>query len=180
MQNEMIVLRDVTDKLAGAGIHYMLTGSFALTYYAEPRMTRDIDIVVELETKDTSLFIRLFETEYYIPINAVERAIANKTLFNFIHNEFIVKVDFIIRKDIEYRRVEFDRRRRVDIDGLTIWIVSKEDLIISKLYWASDSHSEFQLRDVKSLLKSGYDSEYLEDWAKKLGLNDLLRECRNE
>jgi len=27
----------------------MLTGSMAMNYYAQPRMTRDIDIVVELE-----------------------------------------------------------------------------------------------------------------------------------
>ena len=57
-----------------------------------------------------------------------------------------------------------------------MWIVSKEDLILSKLYWAKDSHSEFQLRDVKNLLASGYDTAYLEDWSRRLGLHDLLAE----
>ena len=33
--------------------------------------------------------------------------------------------------------------------------MSKEDLIISKLYWAKDSHSEQQLRDVKNLAATG-------------------------
>jgi len=58
--------------------------------------------------------------------------------------------------------------------------VSKEDLIISKLCWAKDSHSEFQLRDVKNLLKSGYDATYLQTWTEKLGLENLLRECLDE
>ena len=62
-------------------------------------------------------------------------------------------------------------------DLVSVWIVSKEDLIISKLYWARDSHSEFQLRDVKNLLVSGYDVAYLEQWTRELGLYDLLQEC---
>jgi hypothetical protein len=60
---------------------------------------------------------------------------------------------------------------------MKISIVSKEDLIISKLAWAKDSHSEFQLRDVKSLLEAGYDDAYLTEWTSKLGLTNLLKEC---
>lgn len=179
MQNEIAVLHDVVSKLAGAGFQYMLTGSFALNYYALPRMTRDIDIVVALKAGDADRVIALFEHDYYVPRNAVVRGIADKTLFNIIHSKFIVKVDLIVRKNDEFRRAEFDRRRAVEVDGMKIWIVSKEDLIISKLFWALGSHSEFQLRDVKSLLQTGYDADYLELWTGKLGLKDLLRECLN-
>ena len=77
----------------------------------------------------------------------------------------------------EFRRLEFERRREVTIQDVSVRIVSKEDLIISKLYWARDSHSEFQLRDVKNLLVSGYDDEYLEQSTRRLGLHDLLQEC---
>jgi hypothetical protein len=54
---------------------------------------------------------------------------------------------------------------------------SKEDLIISKLRWAKDSHSELQLGDVKNLLATGYDTVYLERWTRELGLNNLLQQC---
>ncbi len=180
MQNQLDILRDVTTRLSEAGFDYMLTGSFALNYYAEPRMTRDIDVVVVLDPKDTDLFVALFENDYYVPRTAVARAISNQSLFNIIHSESIFKVDCIIRKNTEYRRLEFERRQQIDIDSTRIWIVSKEDLIISKLIWAKDSHSEFQLRDVKNLLKSGYDAEYLQTWTTKLELEPLLRECLDE
>ena len=180
MHNELDVLRDISNKLSKAGIQYMLTGSFALNYYAQPHMTRDIDVVVALEPKDADLVVALFEREYYVPQKAVVRAIAKQTLFNVIHNESVIKVDFIIRKSDEYRRIEFDRRQQIKIDNMKIWIVSKEDLIISKLFWARDSHSEFQLRDVNNLLKSRYDAAYLKTWIEKLGLDELLRECLNE
>jgi predicted nucleotidyltransferase len=180
MQNELDILRDVTKRFDKAGIQYMLTGSFALNYYAEPRMTRDIDIVVALTPEDADSVVALFEDDYYVPRNAVVRAITNQTLFNIIHSESIFKVDCIVRKNTEYRRLEFERRQQVEVDEIKIWIVSKEDLIISKLHWAKDSRSEFQLRDVKNLLKSGFDAVYLKTWTKKLELDELLKECLDE
>jgi hypothetical protein len=50
----------------------------------------------------------------------------------------------------------------------------------SKLYWARESHSELQLRDVKNLLASGYDVQYVQQWTSKLGLDELLRECQSD
>jgi predicted nucleotidyltransferase len=180
MQSELDILRDITGRLDEAGFDYMLTGSTALNYYAEPRMTRDIDIVVALNPKDADLVVALFENDYYVPRNAVRRALADQTLFNVIHSESIFKVDCIIRKDTEYRRLEFERRQRVEVDGIEIWIVSKEDLIISKLLWPKNSHSDFQLRDVRNLLESGYDADYVKRWTRKFDLDDLLRECLDE
>jgi hypothetical protein len=55
--------------------------------------------------------------------------------------------------------------------------VSKEDLIISKLFWAKDSHSELQLGDVRNLLATGYDFAYLRRWTRELRLDTLLEEC---
>jgi hypothetical protein len=180
MQLELEILRDVTSRLAAAGIHYMLTGSFALNYYAQPRMTRDIDLVVSLESSDADKVLELFTNDYYIDRQAVTRAIVHRSLFNIIHLKHIVKVDFIVRKNTEYDRVEFDRRRIANVENIELYIISKEDLLISKLLWARDSHSEFQLRDVRNLLMSDYDAGYVETWTEKLELKELLRECLNE
>jgi hypothetical protein len=176
MKNETDILRDLSGKFAQAGIAYMLTGSFAMNYYAQPRMTRDLDIVVQLAAKDADKLVHLFSAEYYIALEAVHIAIAHESSFNLIHLESVIKIDCIVRKKSVYRRLEFERRRQVKIQDFTTWIASKEDLILSKLYWARDSHSETQLRDVKNLLATEYDSAYLESWAKELGLESLLRE----
>lgn len=44
--NELDVLKDVSIKMNQAKIDFMLSGSLAMGYYAQPRMTRDVDIVV--------------------------------------------------------------------------------------------------------------------------------------
>ena len=49
MADLLEVLHLVTARLDAAAVPYMVSGSLALGYYAQPRMTRDIDIVVELQ-----------------------------------------------------------------------------------------------------------------------------------
>jgi predicted nucleotidyltransferase len=180
VQEELKVLRDVSEKLEAQGIRYMLTGSVAMIYYAIPRMTRDIDIVVELSLSDAARFIRSFATEYYVSNEAVENSIKNQSLFNLLHNETIIKVDFVIRKESTYRRLEFERRKRVPLDGFQTWIVSREDLIISKLHWARESESERQLTDVRNLVSKDCDRDYIDQWTQELGLSQLWNRFRHD
>lgn len=180
MQNELDIVRDVSARLDGAGIGYMLTGSMAMNYYAQPRMTRDIDVVVALRPDDADRIMQLFTPDYYVAREAVDNSIARQSLFNLIHNESVIKVDCIVRKPTEYRLNEFNRRQRIKIQDFETWIVTKEDLILSKLFWAKDSHSELQLRDVKNLVSTGCDRAYIEHWTNELGVAKLWQEIAHE
>lgn len=115
LQNELDIMRDVSGRLEGAGIAYMLTGSMAMNYYAHPRMTRDIDIVVALTPAETDRVVALFEADYYVSREAVRNSIAQESIFNLIHNESVIKVDCIIRKNTPYRQTEFERRARIAV-----------------------------------------------------------------
>jgi hypothetical protein len=85
-----------------------------------------------------------------------------------------------VRKETPYRQEEFARRSAVDIDGVTMWLVTAEDLLLSKLAWAAQSRSEIQLQDVRNLIRSVADLDwtYIERWADELTLGELLREVR--
>lgn len=178
VSDELDVLQSVTAQLDGAGILYMVTGSMATNLYAVPRMTRDIDLVIELSEQDVDRVIRLFQLEYYIDRDMVQRAVRDHAMFNMIHNALVVKVDCIVRKETEYRREEFARRRAVSVAGQRIFIVSPEDLILSKLDWARESRSQMQLDDVRNLFRlvQGLDTAYLNRWADRLGLSVLYQE----
>jgi hypothetical protein len=178
MQTEIDIVRDVSARLEQAKLPYMLTGSMAMNYYAQPRMTRDIDIVVALEPNHIDTVVRLFHPDYYVSRDAVAQSIRAESLFNLIHEESVIKVDCIVRKNMPYRRLEFDRRQHIRIENFLTWIATKEDLIISKLLWAKDSHSELQLRDVKNLVARGSDSAYIAHWTKELGVYSLWQECQ--
>lgn len=170
-------MKSLATRLDSARIPYMVTGSMAANYYAVPRMTRDIDVVAELSVADTARLCKLFH-DFYLDPDAVRTAIAGRGTFNAIHTASVVKVDFLVRKDSEYRREELRRRRRVTLDDTTIFIVAPEDLIISKLDWARDTRSPVQLADVRNLLAAvlDLDAAYLARWIAHLGLSDLYRE----
>jgi hypothetical protein len=92
-----------------------------------------------------------------------------------------VKVDFWPLKSDEYSQEQFRRRRPAEIAGRQVWMLAPEDVILSKLLWYQQSESERQLRDCVGVWKVQHaelDISYLNDWAAKLGLAELLDQVK--
>jgi len=173
----MEVLRVVAERLNAAAIDYMLTGSIAMTWYAEPRQTRDIDVVVELPESKLAAVVQSFSSDFYVDFDVARAEVRRRGMFNMIHDALVVKVDMIIRKADLYSAQAFARRKHVEIvAGVGVSIISPEDLVLAKLDWAARGESDLQMRDVRNLLKSvgDLDRDYLSTWSQKLGLADLL------
>ncbi len=181
MNEELEVLKTVTKRLNDNRIQYMISGSIATNFYSLPRMTRDIDIIIELKSGDVQKIVDLFKKDFYAAKEMIQTAINNKTSFNIIHNKALVKVDFIIKKGGDYRDLEFKRRRAVEIEGSKMNMVSAEDLVISKLFWAKDSRSQIQLEDVRNILEDveSIDRNYVKQWIKALGLEEVYLAVTN-
>ncbi|MCU0288558.1 MAG: nucleotidyl transferase AbiEii/AbiGii toxin family protein [Acidobacteria bacterium] len=177
---ELDILKLVASRLNAAEVDYMLSGSVALTFYGKPRMTRDIDIVIVIPPREIDRFVKIFEQDFYIDKDMVEDAVRNQSMFNIIHLETVIKVDFIIRKTQEYRIIEFNKRKRMQLEDQEVSVVSLEDLIISKIYWAKDSFSEMQIKDIVSLLDLDVDMIYVQEWCARLGLDSILRRVLDE
>jgi len=177
---ELRALQDLCARLDAAGIAYMLTGSLAMSYYARPRMTRDIDVVVALDASAGAMIADALGKDYHADVTLLAEGFRLRRPCNVLHLPTVVKIDLIPRKDSEYRRLEFERRRKVDFAGVELWIVSPEDLVISKLEWARDSGSELQMRDVRHLLEVPLDRAYLTEWAGRLDMAALLKEAYGE
>ncbi|HQZ83146.1 MAG TPA: hypothetical protein PLR83_07995 [Pyrinomonadaceae bacterium] len=136
-------------------------------------MTRDIDVVIELQSTDVHRFFKEFIDEYYISEESIKRALIHDSMFNIISNNFGGKIDCIIKKRTDHAKQSFERRYQVAIGNIGYWVTTKEDLIISKLDWARNSHSEMQIRDVANLTMSEYNSDYVLDWIEKLVLEEI-------
>lgn len=180
MSEQLDVLKTAARALESASIPYMLSGSVAMSFYAQPRMTRDIDIVVELGARDAVRLCGLFVSDFYVDADDAREAVENRGIFNIIHKLWMVKIDFIVRKETEYRRKEFSRRRALLLEGVSVFVAAPEDLILSKLDWGKDSRSELQMGDVKNLIGavSGLDWDYIKRWARVLGVDHWLGEIQ--
>jgi hypothetical protein len=176
-QNSMIeTLKDFVQRLDDLGIQYMITGSFAMHAYATGRLTYDIDAVIEVSSRDAARFESKFLPDYYVDQISIKNAIERNSMFNVLNLNNGVKVDCIIKKATGSEADKFGRRRRSEIDGISFWVISKEDLILSKLAWAKDSLSEKQFLDIRNLIESGIDDTLFFEQIERLDLGQVWAE----
>ena len=158
MDEQLEFMKLITSRLNSVGIPYMMTGSMAMAIYSIPRMTRDIDLVVELEPVDVDKILNLFSEDCYIDRDSVRQAVDARSMFNIIHNEWVVKADFIIRKREEYRREEFPRRQKIMNDTSSKMKQIYNEMLLSKsplerLRMASRMYASVQRLAISGLLK---------------------------
>lgn len=113
-----------------------------------------------------------FKEGYYCNIDAVKEAVKNKSMFNIIDHSSGFKADFVILKNEPFRQTEFNRRAEVDFFGIPIYIVTAEDLLLSKLIWIQQIQSNLQMEDIKNLSTvQSLDWGYINNWIENLKLN---------
>lgn len=161
----------VTDVLNENNIPYMLSGSVAMSLYIVPRATRDFDFIIHLEPRDIDQFVANFREGYYCDKDAVKEAVRDHGMFNIIDHESNFKADFVVLKNEPFRQEEFRRRIPMDYFGKQIYVVSPEDLIVSKLIWIQELQSSIQMEDIKSLVEiETLDWPYINKWVSTLKL----------
>ncbi|MCX6251797.1 MAG: hypothetical protein NTX61_13725 [Bacteroidetes bacterium] len=164
------LLQRVCKSLDESDIPYMISGSIALNIYSIPRMTRDIDIVVELTENRIDEFTALFPDSYFNK-EVIKDEIKRQGMFNIIDHQTGFKIDFIIRKETEYFNLAFQRRQRIKEFDTDIWVIRLEDLVIAKFIWIQKYQSDKQLSDIKNLLLNpDKDMTYIKEWCNALKL----------
>lgn len=162
----------ITEVLNGNKIPYMLSGSVAMSLYIIPRATRDFDFIIHLRPEDIDAFVEKFQDGFYCNKEAIQDAVQNHGLFNIIDHASGFKADFVLLKNEAFRQNEFDRRIKMDYFGKMIYVVSPEDLLISKLIWIQDIQSAIQMEDIKNLVNvPSLDWGYIHSWVNSLKLN---------
>ncbi|MGZ3874272.1 MAG: hypothetical protein ACXVJD_15215 [Mucilaginibacter sp.] len=140
--------------------------------YVLPRATKDIDFVVHLQPQDIDSFVSHFTGAYYCSKDAIADAVKRQSIFNIIDHASGFKADFVILKNEEYRLTEFQRKQTMDFYGTTVYVVSPEDLLISKLIWIQNWQAAVQMDDIRNIwLLPELQHDYINYWIKELKLN---------
>lgn len=183
-QRDIIALFvDLFDKFE---ILYILTGSFAGSFWGHPRATHDIDFVVEIEPKNKEnflAFLKALPKDFQVDFDQVERAYNQKGQFNIFYPDLDLKIDFWIINQSNFEKNKFKRRVITEVFGKKVAIVSAEDLILTKLSWVKEVYSDRHFRDCVGILErqKGYlDEKYLQENAQKLEVLDLLKEAKED
>lgn len=168
----------VLTALEECGIPYMVAGSVAAILYGEPRLTNDMDVVVELGSHHIDDLLSRFDTEeYYVPSpEFVRSVIVRGGSFNIVHVPSASKVDLIVRRKTDFAEHEFARRQRLPFtEHLEATVATPEDVIVSKLLFHAEGRSEKHLTDIAGVLRVSaerIDESYIESWVSRLGLQE--------
>lgn len=170
----MDVFREILEKFETERIPYMVVGSLSSIVYGEPRMTKDLDIVIDIQAQDAGKIEKLFPLDgFYCPPSEVLKAeIVSRGQFNLIHHESGLKIDVMIRKKSPHAIEEFNRRQKISFwKNFEAWLATPEDIIIKKLEFYREGGSEKHLSDIRGILaNSEVNQEYLKGWVLQLGL----------
>lgn len=180
----LLALGPVIRQFETLKVPYYLGGSVASSTYGTSRTTIDVDIVAEVRSEHIEPLAASLENRYYLDRSAIAEAVADRSSFNLIHLDTLLKIDVFPLKDRPYDRVAMQRSRTdtLPAGGPQLSFASPEDVILSKLEWfqLGAGISERQWRDVLGVLKiqaGALDRAYLEHWADQLNLAELLRKA---
>jgi hypothetical protein len=158
-------------------IPYMVTGGVASVIYGEPRLTRDIDLVIELEPQDAGRFAGLWPpADFYVPPVEVIREESRRSShghFNVSHHRTALRADVYLpgNDPLGAWALAHTVIRQVDDDDVVMAPI--EYVVLNKLRYFQMGKSDRHLRDVHQMLRvSGdlVDRPELDRWVAQLGL----------
>ncbi len=163
-------------------IRFHLTGGVTSVLYGEPRMTQDIDIVVENQglTDHLDSFLKLLEnSDFLFDGRSLCKAIEKRTMFQLFDNAEALKLDIYPRELIVG---ELSRSCRVEIfAGVELPVVSRVDAPAAKLVWIGKG-SHKSRRDLRQIYRTSSETDraQIQELAQQLKLESLLDKVLNE
>jgi hypothetical protein len=145
-----------TTRLDAARIPYMITGSVAAMLYGEPRFTNDLDVVLRLSSSDIEGAVAAFpDAEFYCPPAAVIALESKRPLrghFDIIHRQTGYRADVYLMRCDPLHEWGMAHRKRIPVEARAIWLAPPEYVIVRKLEYFREGHSEKHLLDIAGML----------------------------
>jgi len=175
-------LRKITQILDSLAIRFHLTGGVTSVAYGEPRMTQDIDLVLDNVTateKIEEFLHALSQSDFMFDEGAIRAAVARRRMFQLLDTLESLKLDIYPRELIPG---ELDRSVLMEVfEGWRLPVASRADAAASKLIWISKgSHKSRQ--DLRHIVRTSNPAERktISDLCAEIGLSALLEEVVTE
>ena len=148
--------------LAGEHIPYMLIGGQAVLVYAEPRLTRDVDITLGVGKEGLPQVERVAaRLRLRILVDAPADFVARTMVLPCADDASGLRVDFIFSWS-PYEQQAIARARHIEVAHTPVSFASPEDLIVHKIV----AGRARDLEDVRGVVAkvSPLDLEYIRTW----------------
>ena len=130
----MFVNLDFSDLLRIFNEHnvkYMVVGGYAVVQYAEPRFTKDLDLLIATNEENAEAVFNALH-EFGAPLSGLTPKDFAEDGFFFQMGVPPIRVDVIMGiPGVNFEEC-WSRHIEVDFEGLKVIFISKQDLIVSK------------------------------------------------
>lgn len=156
----------------------MFMGGIAISVWAEPRATYDIDGIIDADITDMNKWLDEFLKEGFsydknTPIKLIQN-LPFITLVYLLEEGYEIYVDLFLAKTT-YAKEALKRKEELKIRGVTIPIIAPEDLVLYKLLAGRNRDIE-DVRQILLAQKDKLDMKYMKKWASKLGVITFLED----
>jgi hypothetical protein len=176
--------------LDAQAIPYVVVGSVAAVVHGEYRMTRDLDVVLNLAPKDVRALMEGLRADFTFLPSDITDALARlpaaradaqqRASFCAYDTATGFQLDVYLASGRPFEVAQFQRAQVIAFPGEPggmLRVASAEDTVLAKLEWYLLSPSDRQWRDVQAILRvqdDALDQAYLRQWAAELGIAELL------
>jgi len=172
--------------LSKHALSYMIIGGQAVLLYGEPRMTRDIDVTLGLDTDRLADLLDAVRELALKPLpDDLESFVKETRVLPTLDESSGIRVDFIL-SFTPYEREAIKRARKVRILGQEVNFASPEDLIIHKIFagrprdledvrYILQKNPDLDVRYIRSRLQQFVEPSEGKDFLKTF--EDLFNEC---
>lgn len=184
------ILETVCSYLNSKAIDYVLVGGIAVIAYGNPRTTVDVDIIVQLGEDKIEEFAGFLKSEgFFSDPHDLRKALHEKSHFTAEMKDTLFRIDL---KGVynENDKRTMNNRKKIEFEGIPMFIASPEDTIAHKLLYGSEQDitdaEGIYVRQIKKL-----DVPYLKKICREMGveedldkmqkeLNDILKEMKKD
>lgn len=157
------LIKNIAKNLDKDKIPYMIIGGQAVLLYGTPRLTRDIDITLGIDTDKFPLIEKICRKSELkmLPENPEDFAKETKVL-PAENTKLKIRVDFIF-SSTPYEKQAIKRVKEVSIKSYSVKFASCEDVIIHKMFAGREIDNE----DVRNILiknRNKIDLKYVKNW----------------
>ena len=138
---------------------------------------KDADFVIELGTRSVVEIARRLGPDFRLDPQMSFETLTGTRRYEMTVAQSLFRIELFLLSDDPYDRERFRRRRAFDIQGRSIFFLTAEDVVVTKLRWGRGK----DLEDVQGVIAAQADAldwDYIHAWCDRHGTRELLEEVR--
>jgi Nucleotidyltransferase of unknown function (DUF6036) len=163
--------------LSRSAVPHVMVGSFARNFHAFPRSTKDADIVLALDVAALNRFEAELGNEFLLDPQTTFETNTGTFRHTLVHKATEFKTELFLLSQDAFDQERFRRRLKINFNGHTTFVLTAEDVIVTKLRWLRKKDVD-DIRDVIAVKSSALDWNYIHRWTEIHGTRAKLDEIR--